>query len=645
MLRIAIYISDHGFGHAARMAALSDELIKLGVQVLLRTQRRKFLFSCLQSPFCELHPAQMDFGVLHKEDLKSDIPATREALLELFGKRNEIVEREVNWLRNHAIDLVIADIPFLVMEACSYAKKPIFAISNFDWVYIYQHLFKDEPQIYPLINTIYSLYQHSDMVFRLPFSTPRSMLSFPKSIKTGLLARRKETYEDIRTKYNIDDGTPILACSFGGQPGKSIDFPSLCKAFEGVVISTNQEYQASNHICVSKETDWLDIIHGSDLLVTKPGYSTFAEATQFNKPILYSPREEYPEEKVLIDGLKSYPAKLAFCSDTRGVSAWRRLLDQIPKAEARKATFRNQNPQVAAAIMQSFWKLKGGNGNLVSVFDIGSNNLNYILQDVERNKTVHVAHYNTRLAANMNAKALSLLKSKVGSLLKMQGDAIKTNFISTALARERPQFSTFESWLESRHHAKVKVLSQNQEARLAFLAATNSLHSDKEMLVIDIGGLSTEFIWGLGKDKWQGIPYGLLSLKEGIYQEILPLVVESLPDLPDLKDKELVLVGLTGAFFAKVIYRQKQAHPWLLHGKAITKADLEELGIALENKDSSRWLPYLQRPKDEDILHISHAFLRLILDKYQASRFLVSYYGISYGFYYQKTMHKQRQKR
>ena len=47
MYQIAIYISNHGYGHASRMAALAEALIDFGQRIYICTDRPAFLFQNL----------------------------------------------------------------------------------------------------------------------------------------------------------------------------------------------------------------------------------------------------------------------------------------------------------------------------------------------------------------------------------------------------------------------------------------------------------------------------------------------------------------------------------------------------------------------------------------------------------------------
>lgn len=612
------------------MAALAEEFVRMGIQVFIRCAKPGFLFSCLEHPLCSKDDVKTDFGIVHRQDLKVDYEATRSELIRLMSQRSEIVAQEINWLREQEIQLVIADIPFLIIEACTYAKIPAFAVTNFEWAFTYHYLFKDAPELKPLINTIYSLYQRCELAFRLPFSSRMSMGGFRKTVSCGLLARRKDSYPDIRDLYDLNPGKKILACTFGGETGIEVDLGQICKAYNGYVISANPDCKAENHVYVLREADWLDIIRGCDQLLCKPGYSTFAEAVQFNRPIFFFHGSDNPETDVLINGLKDYPQKLEITQMPSSIKAWKAVFAAIPEAASAKPIFRNQNRQVAAKILSSFFAIKSRTAKLESVFDIGSNNLNYLLLDSSTNEVLHAAHFYTHLGRLENRDSIKNLKHTIDKLMAMQrGSGMKSHFISASVARENQGFTLVQDWLYSKHGQRLKVISQKREARLAWLAAQKSLQTDKEIIVIDIGGLSTEFIWGLTANSWHGINIGLLNII--IDPELVNKIV--FPIIPDAEMRELVLAGLTGSFFASVILKQKPGLPWKLNRAVITTMQMEQLAKDLNANNTQAWLPYLQSNRDESILRASHALISAFLRSFKANSLTICYYGISYGYF------------
>ena len=62
-MKVAIYVSNHGFGHAKRMSALADEFGKYGIYCYIITNRPAHLFDYLNPQFYELHSVSLDFGI------------------------------------------------------------------------------------------------------------------------------------------------------------------------------------------------------------------------------------------------------------------------------------------------------------------------------------------------------------------------------------------------------------------------------------------------------------------------------------------------------------------------------------------------------------------------------------------------------
>ncbi|MDZ4182594.1 MAG: hypothetical protein U1B83_06945, partial [Candidatus Cloacimonadaceae bacterium] len=341
MLRFAIYISNHGYGHASRMAALAEELVKFGIFVHVRSARPDFLFKGLDPMYFEKSDAITDVGARHTSGLLVDLKATKSALLKLLERRLDIIDAEVEFLRSQRIDLVIADIPFLVIEAAAYAGIPVFAVSNFDWSYVYRELFADDTMMRPLINTVFGLYQRVDRAFRLPFSSKDSMAAFRRVEPVGLLARKKDSYSDVKQEHGIDGN--MLMLMFGGEEGMDVDIDAVCKAYPGHVVSTHAHCKAKNHVFITQDADFMDYIHAADIILTKPGYSSFAEAVQYNKYIIYYPRKDYPEERVLIDGLKRYPHKMQLDRLDHDIAGWKQVFASIQRSPDMKKLYPNRN--------------------------------------------------------------------------------------------------------------------------------------------------------------------------------------------------------------------------------------------------------------------------------------------------------------
>lgn len=650
MLKIAIYISNHGFGHASRAAALAEELIRFGIYCYIRTDRPAFIFDKLDPHYYEVGETAVDFGVKHTINLVPQLDETKEQLLRLMNRRPEIVEREVLFLREKQIDLVIADIPFIITEACKYAKVPVFAISNFDWVFIYQNLFKEDRDLRPLINCIYGLYQLVDHAIRLPFSSVKSMIAFPKAEKMGLLARKKSSYNDFRARQGIDPKEKILLCMFGGEGVPEFNLDQLCPAFEGRVISTNPEVKSSNHITVKRDDDFLDLIHAADVILTKPGYSTFAEVVQFGKFILYFERENYPEEQVLVAGLKNYYPKQQVQAVNLKQRQWKELFKGIERDVSFPRTpFINQNKAIAQRIIERYFEFKQYK-TLRSVLDVGTNNLNYIL--MSDTSILHSVHAHTGLGIgykdNKIAKAsMDRAKKAISTILEVDKKISHcTNILGTSISREAKNSAKLSEWIAKRYKHSFQIISEQDEIKYNHLAVQASIPNVKEYLAFDIGGGSTEFF----NEKAEGIsiPLGLMKLKNMYdYHEdrvsAINLAIDKALTIPAIPIS-IIGIGLTVTYLAMIV-QKKIKWDKAIHNTCIKRQELMKIRDSILKADATEYLPYMYEPWNLDILLLSIDFIILILDKNHASEFIVCEYGISLGYNYAKKKSKDKRHR
>ena len=688
MLKFALYVSNHGFGHSTRISALAEELIHYGVFCHIITTKPAFLFQDLNPHYFVLHNRAIDVGVKHSENLTVDIKRTINSLLELLSKRNEIMEREIEFLRREKIDCIIADIPFLVSDFAAYCHIPVFAVTNFEWHFIYSSLLVEEentekengivnnynnlelsrraassgytnfstPEVAnslkPVLNLIWSLYQRFDGCFRLPFSTDESMSAFKDYISCGLLSRKKDKYKDIRLQYNLPKETPILLVMFGGEGTMELNYEALCSAYQGIVISTQAGIKAKNHIQVSMDDDFPDFISNADIILCKPGYSTLAEAVQAGKFIIYCPRLNYPEEKALIAGLKHYANCLQI--DTLQLSAgqWKAIFEDIKPRKIRTKTYKNCNTEVAGLVLKKYTQLQ--NRRLLSVFDLGSNNLNYVLFDLEKRQIVHQTQLTTALGVafkhnKISEKRLTSVKQIISKLLQLDSylESEKV-LLATGVMRFALNANLLTDWITDKYNIKCKIISSQEEIRYAYFSARQYKSGEEATLAIDIGGFSTEFI-NLDKEKKQqgnSLPFGLLTLLNdfnGDSETADNFIRQKLNDLPYKGSYRLVGIGLTYTYLAGVIFRCSYNEREKLEGKAITKKQLQELSHSLEVRDEQRYLPFLLEESYLPILKLSIAFNISLLDRFETSEIIVCNSGIAVGYAYWYSS-KQRSK-
>lgn len=635
MYRFAIYISNHGFGHATRMAALAQALNDYGIYTFICTDRPKYLFQNLDSESYSYRECSLDGGVKHQKNLVADLPATKAMLLELFSRREELVHREAIWLRENKIDLVIADIPYFIIEAAGYAQIPAFGISNFDWAFIYSELFKDDPELKLIINTIYGLYRRLGKCYLPALGKPFSVPGFRQPESCGILVRSAGAcLEDIAPN--------TLLIMFGGEGEISVDFLQICAAWEGEVLSINSTVVAPNHRQIPRDADFSALMRQASLVICKPGYSTFAEIRQAGVPAYYIPRQNYPEERVLIQGVQDCANLKEIVKLPRNMQEWHELFEKMP---ARGSGEEAANEVIAGSILRDFIQLKHPKARLISVFDMGSNNLNYCIFDITKRKVLHRVWITTSLALNTQNNLLGFANlDEIPSLRKLlisdKQIPSEKRLLATGIMRRAQNAQKLLDSLALSWALDAKIISSKEEMRYAWYAASVHFSKGEKALVIDIGGSSTELVWRAesGAFKGESLEIGLVSLA----QDMAPhsLMQKELDCIAGESFDRIITVGLTASILAKIATGLSFWDLWNLGSLPLSKKELKSLKVKLMQDTPDANTKSDPRAFRQYSMRLAIDFLILILDKFGSQEIVVSNDGISIGYARYKTRNR-----
>ena len=146
----------------------------------------------------------------------------------------------------------------------------------------------------------------------------------------------------------------------------------------------------------------------------------------------------------------------------------------------------------------------------VGVVDIGTNSTRLLIADVDDGRVHEVVRRTevTRLGEGVDATGRlgEEPMSRVLATLEAYHEAIReqgcdaTTGVLTSAVREAENGPEFAELIRTRFDLDVRTISGEEEARLTFLGATAERPDppDGSLLVIDIGGGSTEFVIGRG---------------------------------------------------------------------------------------------------------------------------------------------------
>ena len=299
-------ITNHGFGHATRTAAVLAELQRRSPDIKLiiaTTAPRWLLEEYIEGDFV-YHPRVFDVGVIQIDSLQVDREATFAAWQKISEQEADLIASEVKFLQEHQVDLIFGDIPPMIAEIAKAAKIPCWMAGNFGWDFIYRDW---GGKFIELADWLSETYSNCDRLFRLPFAEP--MTSFPNIQDVGLTgAKPKYLPEYLRDKFSLDRDRPTALLTFGGLSLQSIPYHNLAKFPDWQFVTFDRDAPELPNL-TKANCDRLrpvDLMVVCDRMVTKPGYGTLAEALRVGIPLICLTREGFLEAETLIAGVQNY---------------------------------------------------------------------------------------------------------------------------------------------------------------------------------------------------------------------------------------------------------------------------------------------------------------------------------------------------
>ncbi|MCT7948623.1 glycosyl transferase [Ancylothrix sp. C2] len=302
-----IAITNHGFGHAVRAASVAAQVKKINPEIpiiFVTTAPRWLLESYVSGDFI-VRPRAFDVGVVQSDSLSMDLPATLEKLKEIRKKQHSLIASEVNFIKLNKVGLILADIPPLAAPIAKAAGIPCWMMSNFGWDFIYRPWGGEFTEMADWIKECFS---QCDVLFRLPLH--EEMGAFPDIREAGLTGGTPQfSDEQIRQNWGITaPAEKTILLSFGGLGLAEIPYHNLAHFSDWQFITFDKQApDLPNLIKVQDKTlRPVDFMQISGRVISKPGYSTFAEALRLDTPLISLTREGFAESPLLLEGLQNY---------------------------------------------------------------------------------------------------------------------------------------------------------------------------------------------------------------------------------------------------------------------------------------------------------------------------------------------------
>lgn len=323
---IAYFITPHGYGHAARAAAVMAALQQRDPAVrfeIFTTVSRQFFTDSPGGGF-GYHPVLTDIGLVQENSLTEDIEATVQRLNDFLPFDPTQVEALVKIVVERRCRLIVCDIAPLGLAVAQAAGLPSLLIENFTWDWIYEGYLADEPRLERHLAYLRSIFELATYHIQTePVGQPQ-----PADLTVPPVSRPPRTpAPQMRQQLEIPDPAKVVMITMGGAEW-DYTFTGQLEQQQDIFFiiagNGNRLERRSNLIAIPRHSEFFhpDLVNASDALVGKVGYSTLAEVYQAGVPFGYIARPKFRESAVLASYIEAHLPGLPIGNDEFQSGRW-----------------------------------------------------------------------------------------------------------------------------------------------------------------------------------------------------------------------------------------------------------------------------------------------------------------------------------
>ena len=298
--RIAYFITPHGYGHAARAAAVMNAFYHTlpGIIFEIYTRVPVWFFNMSNEGAFNYHELLTDIGLVQASSMQENLPETVKRLDEFLPFNHELVQALARQITEQSCEMVFCDVSPLGIAVAQAAGLPSILVENFTWDWIYEGYLAEEPGLAPHIAYLKEAFASAELHIR---TEPACDYSRPVNLVTQVVSRQpRNSIETTRQRLGIPLEARVIMITMGGILTQYPFLPRLEKAADMVFLvpGGSDTYAKRGNLVVIPHHSNLyhpDLVAAADAMVGKLGYSTLAEAYATGIPYAYIPRERFPE--------------------------------------------------------------------------------------------------------------------------------------------------------------------------------------------------------------------------------------------------------------------------------------------------------------------------------------------------------------
>jgi Glycosyltransferase family 28 C-terminal domain len=351
-------ISGHGFGHAAQVVPVLNQLgrhVPDLTAILRTTASSSFFQERLAIPW-SLQSVQQDVGCVQRGPLQIDVPATWEGYRQFHATWERRLAAETTAIRAAAPRMILADPPYLAISAGKQAGIPSVLLANLTWSEVLRSLDESASEHESLLESIRRSYGEADMALRIAPGLPLS--DIPKVFDIGPIAEPAQSQRDqLHSCLGIPTSEPVVLVGFGGIPLENLPWHEMdqMSGYQFLVDGVPPRPSSRVHSLSALPFSFKTALASADLVITKPGYGTIVEAVALGLPVVYVRRYNFADETPLVEFLHRYGTGEELSRDDFFSGNWRPALEALANiAAAVRRPLMTGAAEAAKSLLQYF---------------------------------------------------------------------------------------------------------------------------------------------------------------------------------------------------------------------------------------------------------------------------------------------------
>lgn len=362
---LAVFVSPHGFGHAARASAVMEALHRaVGAHFELFTSAPRWFFDESVRGLYRYHQVVTDVGFRQRSALAVDLDATLDAVRGLVPFDDDLVSGLALEVRLAGCQAVLCDIAPLGVAVAERAGLPSILVQNFTWSWLYEPHLHEAPGLDELSAELDRWVGRSTLhLLAEPFChpDPRAHASVAPVSRPARRGR-----EEIRGEMGLPTEGRVVVLTMGGYQEDMPFLERLAEMEDVTFLVTgchDTRVEGNLHLFDNGTRLYMPhLVRAADAVVAKLGYSTLAEVWREGRPLAVVTRSGFRETPPLRDWALARLPGFEIPGADFAAGGWVERIPELLALDAPAPQTRGGAEEVAAAVTERFPFLRGPPG-------------------------------------------------------------------------------------------------------------------------------------------------------------------------------------------------------------------------------------------------------------------------------------------